>query len=349
MPLRLLFNERDELGLVLACVPSTDLLPLALVCTTLFTLCAARADRERGDGPRWITAATTTLARMIWAVDVMDATIPSSWCAALAKRGDEALLRFLLSGIRWEPPDLMDASVCAAAAAGGHVGLLQWLQQHQCQRAALDVSVCKAAAEAGHLAVLRWLRPYVLLRKRGCLTIVAGNAAGVSKIIMVTAIQHGHLEIVQWLHGHMDGKGPPCLHYADFCLAAAEYGQLDVLKWLGSQGRASGPAFITAAARNGHVATLQWMRSEYGDRYDELVFNVALQHGQLAPLQWLRALGLRPSGDEGWCCLAAARAGHLDVLKWLRSQGHPWAKGVCLKIAEMQGHTAVAEWIRVQP
>ena len=62
----------------------------------------------------------------------MGAGIDSSWCAALAKRGDEVLLAYLLSSIRWVAlPDLMDASVCAAAAAGGHVGMLQWLQRQQ--------------------------------------------------------------------------------------------------------------------------------------------------------------------------------------------------------------------------
>lgn len=92
----------------------------------------ARADSTRQDGePRWITAATSSFARLKWAVEEMEASITSSWCAALAKRGDEVLLAYLLSGIRWDgPPDLMDASVCAAAAAGGHVGMLQWLQRH---------------------------------------------------------------------------------------------------------------------------------------------------------------------------------------------------------------------------
>ena len=115
---RLLFDEL--LKAVVDLLPSDDLLPTALSYRRMGRACVLRAHRGAKGGPRWITAATTTLARTIWAVDAMDAMIPSSWCAALAKRGDETLLCHLLSGIRWDPPDLLDATVCAAAAAGGH-------------------------------------------------------------------------------------------------------------------------------------------------------------------------------------------------------------------------------------
>jgi len=52
--------------------------------------------------------------------------------------------------------------------------------------------------------------------------------------------------------------------------------------------------------------------------------------------------------DEGTCTLAAT-GGHLDVLKWLRSQDPPcpWGKGTCLEAAE-GGHLDVLKWVRSQ-
>jgi hypothetical protein len=254
----------DDLGLIVERVPDEDRLPLALACKLLSVLCIAVADRDRKAGaPRWITAATSTLPRMKWAVLDMQASIPQSWCAALAKRGDELLLCYMLSEIRWIPPEL-DETVCAAAAAGGHVELLEWL--HFEKNAPWDMTVVQAAVRGGHLTVLRWLCPFILQREFALIVVS-------QKVIILTAIQHGHLEIVQWVYGRMDGKGPPCKddNYADFLIASAKYGQLAVLKWLVFQvGDEPYPGLLVwrAAARNGHVATLQWMRLQFGSRFD---------------------------------------------------------------------------------
>ena len=45
--------------------------------------------------------------------------------------------------------------LCAAAAAGGHLALLQWLRQNGCS---WDEGTCSCAASGGHLAVLQWAR-----------------------------------------------------------------------------------------------------------------------------------------------------------------------------------------------
>ena len=345
----------DDLRLVVARVPEEDRLPLALTCKPLSVLCIAVADHGRKAGaPRWITEATTTLARMRWAVRGIRAPIPPSWCAALAKRGDKRLLSYVLSDEDWRPPDL-GQDVCAAAAAGGHVGLLEWLRFEK--NAPWDATVVQAAVKGGHLTVLRWLCRHIMNRE-------FGSIVDAQNVIMRTAVQHGHLEIVQWVYGRMDGNHTPAAtmddNYATHVIASAQYGQLAVLQWLvlniGGWRTWPGPHFLDvwrAAARNSHVATLQWMRSQLGGAYDKVVFFTAVVGGQLAPLQWLHSLGPCPYGDhepsKPLFCLMAARDGYLDVLEWLRSQGSPWEKGECLIAARRNGHTAVAEWIRAQP
>ena len=81
------------------------------------------------------------------------------------------------------------------------------------------------------------------------------------------------------------------------------------------------------AAENGHLTTLQWLRS------------------QDPPCPW----------DED-ACLYAAMSGHLTTLQWLRSQDPPcpWDKARCLAEAESDwaeypADEATAAWIREQP
>ncbi len=47
------------------------------------------------------------------------------------------------------------ARVCAAAARGGHLHLLQWLRAHDC---AWDYFTCAWAARGGHLEVTKMIR-----------------------------------------------------------------------------------------------------------------------------------------------------------------------------------------------
>ncbi|QDZ22927.1 hypothetical protein A3770_09p54450 [Chloropicon primus] len=68
--------------------------------------------------------------------------------------------------------------------------------------------------------------------------------------------------------------------------------------------------------------------------------------GHLELLEWLRSEG---HGFNVWTCSYAARGGHLDVLKWLRSQDPPcpWNKRTC-EYAARGGHLHVLQWARSQ-
>jgi len=332
----------DALGSVVIFVPRDDLLPAALSCKPLATVCKARADREREkDGPRWITAATSRLARMKWAVLDMQAFIPQSWCAALARRGDKRLLCYMLSDIEWESPDLsQDETVCAAAAAAGHVGLLEWL--HFEKAAAWDnITVLQEAAAGGHLTVLRRLCPFILQRE-------FASVEDSQRAIQAMASSHGHLHILQWMHGQMDGEGPPTPWGVLCCALAAANGQIAVLQWLRSLQPLPCPwgEFVCMrAAAGGHLATLQWLRSQ-GCPWDmERCMCGAAESGCLTMLQWMRSQGCpwsEPISER------AARGGHLAILQWLRSQGCPWNASACMGAAAESGCLTMLQWLRSQ-
>ena len=64
----------------------------------------------------------------------------------------------------------------------------------------------------------------------------------------------------------------------------------------------------------------------------------AAMRGHLEVLKWLRSEGC--PWDEG-ACLCAAAGGHLEVLKWLRSEGCPWNELLC----RMVGNPIIVHWI----
>ena len=44
-------------------------------------------------------------------------------------------------------------------------------------------------------------------------------------------------------------------------------------------------------------------------------------------------------------CIVAAKAGHLEVLQWLRENGCPWDEMTC-EYAAKEGHLEVLQWAR---
>jgi len=46
-----------------------------------------------------------------------------------------------------------------------------------------------------------------------------------------------------------------------------------------------------------------------------------------------------------WTCYYAAGGGHLEMLKWLRSEGCPWDEYIC-NAAAYCGHLEMLEWLR---
>lgn len=167
----------------------------------------------------------------------------------------------------------MGASACSAAAAGGHLDILQYLRSHNppcpwhpspadgylgrwqhLKQPIWQFGAAYAAARAGHLEILQWL----LLQDTPC---------PIDDIALEAAAAAGHMSVLQWLVGWMQqpseqqqqltliegtltaaaGAGqlatvqylrsltPPCPWDSSACAAAAECGRLDILQWLRSQ------------------------------------------------------------------------------------------------------------------
>ena len=71
----------------------------------------------------------------------------------------------------------------------------------------------------------------------------------------------------------------------------------------------------------------------------------AARGGHLEMLKWLHAHGC--PWDEETSTLAA-RGGHLEMLKWARSEGCPWHKDEMCTEAARRGHLEVLKWLRAE-
>jgi hypothetical protein len=137
----------------------------------------------------------------------------------------------------------------------------------------------------------------------------------------------------------------------DVCTAAARNGQLEILKWL----RAQVPPCpwnewaCLYAAKNGHLGVLKWLRAQDPPcPWDEWVCSCAAENGHLDVLRWMRAQNPPCPWDE-WACIYAVGNGQLDILKWLRAQVPPcpWDRWACAYAAK-NGHLGVLKWLRSQ-
>ena len=199
-------------------------------------------------------------------------------------------LRAWLRGGPW------DATTCAYAVHGGHLGVLQWLREQGCP---WDGYTCASAALGGHLAVLQWAR---------------ANGAPWNEGACWSAAVGGHLEVLQWLREH----GAPWNEQT--CAQAAGAGHPEVLQWARGHGCPWDEDTCSSAAQGGHMSVLQWAR-EHGCPWDEETCSSAAQGGHLSVLQWLRENG----APWDWrTCHSAAAGGHREVLQWLHTSGRPF-------------------------
>ena len=104
--------------------------------------------------------------------------------------------------------------------------------------------------------------------------------------------------------------------------------------------------------REGNLDALERGRKDLGG----LVWSTgscveAAKAGQLDVLKYLRKHGC--PWDE-WTCFTAASEGHLDVLKYARENGCPWEREECRSLASQQqtetifGHTHIVAYIDAQ-
>ncbi|KAF0694540.1 Aste57867_14580 [Aphanomyces stellatus] len=183
------------------------------------------------------------------------------------------------------------------AARHGHLDILQWLQNNRFE-GATDASI-RYAAEGGHVDVLRWLfvhQPPTSTSSRmpmegaaqcgslEAIQLLHDRGWPASKWVMGKAAGGGHLEVVQWLHGHRT-EGCTTSAMDD----AAGEGHLEVVQWL-HHNRTEGCTrrAMDRALEYGHVEVVRWLIDNRQEGCSELGIKYAVQTGRLDFVQWIR-------------------------------------------------------------
>ncbi|PNH08368.1 Ankyrin repeat domain-containing protein [Tetrabaena socialis] len=281
-------------------------------------------------------------------------------------------------GCAWQEGDAL-----TAAAGGGQQAVCEWLLVNGCPEMDTYSDATAAAAWGGHVGLMDWL----LLRADSIIVdaLVKGAAVGCD-LLTLQRLHHAHVDTlpgglpaqckpviisaaagsptadwqakVEWLEarGYPRAIGAckaaaarpdalPRLQWLrqrrypldrDVAEDAAEVGNVEALQYVLSQGIEVHPGMMRRAARGGHMAIMEVLHAR-GVPVDEETVKTAAEAGHLPAVAWLvERLGA-----------AAARAGSMELLRWLRAWGCPWDDGVFAAVAG-GGSEEQLEWLAEQ-
>ncbi|WBR14228.1 Ankyrin repeat protein [Pandoravirus kuranda] len=154
---------------------------------------------------------------------------------------------------------------------------------------------------------------------------------GVGLLVEAAALPQGAIDMLAWLRGEVKGDSNitpaaprPIPWHPDATKAASGAGNLAALVWLDARGcPLDARRCAAAAAAKGHLAVLGWLRRWHeaasplepsAPLWDETVHRAAGSCGRIDVLRWLDIEGC-PRSPMAF--VEAARAGHLDVVRWL--------------------------------
>ncbi|PNH02651.1 hypothetical protein TSOC_011350, partial [Tetrabaena socialis] len=266
-------------------------------------------------------------------------------------------------------PEVVDYSgATAAAARGGHVGLMDWLLPFMGRTGA--AAVLSGAAEGCDLPTLQRLhhthvdtlpaglpagdKPAIISAAAGSPTadwqakvewLEARGYPQCTAACKTAAAKPDALPRLQWLQQ----RGYP-LDY-DVAACAADAGNVEVLQYVLSQGVEAGMVWpgrldrysMLCAAKGGRVAVMEVLRA-CGVPMDAETVTVAAAAGHLPAVAWLvERLGAHTALTAG-VFEAAARAGSMELLRWLRERDCPWDAAVFAASVE-GGSEEQLEWL----
>lgn len=168
-------------------------------------------------------------------------------------------------------------NIMHSAVRGGHLHILQWMEERSDYVKKCGCHFVSYAAEKGQLHILKWL-------KRVSPT-DSPDLDGIEH-----AAKKGHMEVVQCLY---EGYDLPDYFYCRVFRLAAERGYLDICKWM--------KPFVvsdmhyakyirdtaTRASARGHLHILKWMIREGMCVNNQLIVRVASSCKQYHVVEWM--------------------------------------------------------------
>lgn len=245
------------------------------------------------------------------------------------------------------------------AAAGGHLGVAQWLIEHgshiDLQDKHGEQPLHKAAGN-GNRTIIQWL---------------IDKGADVNAQSMLSrqpihnAAENGNLEVIKWLINEGADINALSAQYQTPLDRAAARGHLQVVQWLFQHGAHVKNKFVLQqnnalelAARAGHLAIVQWLFDHEADVECQKKFVKGSIHdvaarGHLELVKWLIDHGASAHAQDKrkkQPIHMASQQGHLEVVKWLVGRrvdinGEDESGMKPIMLAAWAGHKAIVAWL----
>ncbi|PNH01265.1 Ankyrin repeat domain-containing protein, partial [Tetrabaena socialis] len=228
--------------------------------------------------------------------------------------------------------------IWAAASGGGQQAVCEWLLANGCLKVDNHRRATAAAARGGHVGLMDWL----LLRADSTWVVAAAvlprAAAEGCNLDTLQRLHHTHVDT---LPGGLLQRGYPLGNYV--AASAAGAGNMAALQYVLGQGSGVDDDMMVTAAEGGHIAVMEVLRVRCAPMDEETV-RTAAAAGHLQAVAWLvERLGAdRALKTDVFA--AAAQAGSMELLGWLRVWGCPWDATVFAAGAE-GGSEEQLEWL----
>ncbi|KAE9041886.1 hypothetical protein PR001_g6433 [Phytophthora rubi] len=167
------------------------------------------------------------------------------------------------------------------------------------------------------------------------------------RFLMDTAVEHGHLPVMQWLHAN---RSEGCTYRAMNYAAAS--GRLDMVRWIHeNRSEACSTEPMDYAAGKGHLDVVRFLHENRSEGCTKHAMSSAAANGHLEMVQWLYAN--RSERMPGNALRSAAKYGHVEVVLWLSEIVRKEPRGdACIqdavRIAFEAGHVEAAEQLNKQ-
>jgi hypothetical protein len=159
----------------------------------------------------------------------------------------------------------------------------------------------------------------------------------------------GDLAKLQWLHSKIG-----CRMTTAVCERAASSGSIDVLKWLATICKdkvVHTTAVLIAACANGQLETVQYLVSRGCKSHNSDCCSAAAKRGHLSLIKWMAIT--EPFNIDMQLYLdcvmhRAAEGGSIEVMKWLRAEHHARLSTLLLHTAALNEQLAVVQYLKAE-
>eukprot|EP01127_Copromyxa_protea_P016163 TRINITY_DN4757_c0_g1_i1.p1 TRINITY_DN4757_c0_g1~~TRINITY_DN4757_c0_g1_i1.p1 ORF type:complete len:583 (+),score=74.03 TRINITY_DN4757_c0_g1_i1:43-1791(+) len=259
---------------------------------------------------RWLAAETEVPFRIDW----------QSGLKPAARAGNVEFLRSLRSSRFFS--GTWNTDIFASAAKSGNLEVLQQLMDLGLP---YDHKAPKYAAKYGHLHALRWLT----------------DCCPLTIDCFIAAAKKGNIEVLEYLLSRN------CPWSTQVASTAARYGHLEALNWLSENGCPWDDLVYWNAVSGGTkniIPILKWAKSRNCETRDRDIFEAAARSPvlNLELITWLLDNNFPHDCNT---CVAAAKVGNLNLLKFLIKRGFEWKRDITTFHAAAKNHLHVLVWL----